>query len=301
MAGIYIYSDHGPLAAELISTAKQTGKEAKAVVFSAEAAEAVKNAGADKIFVLKGVSPIAENYGKALAEFLSREGAELFLVGATARGRDLAARTAGYLDCGMASDVSSLACVDGKVITERVIYGGVMVQKEALAGFSVVTMAAGKAEPLTGAAEIMTVDVAADRRVSLVETAAIVKKGVDLREADKVVCVGMGMDKEEDMQIARDLAAALGAELGCTRGIAEERHWLPAEQYIGISGAMIKPQLYLSMGVSGQVQHTIGIRDAKIIVAVNSNEKAPVFKICDYGIVGNLYEIIPLLSAELKG
>ena len=115
-----------------------------------------------------------------------------------------------------------------------------------------------------------------------------------------MVCVGLGVEKEEDMQMIRDLAAVLNAEIGCTRGIAEEKHWLPHEQYIGISGAVIKPQLCLSIGISGQVQHTIGIRDSKVIVAVNNNEKAPIFKTSDYGIVGDLYEVVPLLIEELK-
>ena len=140
----------------------------------------------------------------------------------------------------------------------------------------------------------------ADTRVSIVETAPIVKEGVDLNKAEKVVCVGMALDKEEDLQIARDLAAVLGAELGCTRSIAEERHWLPVESYIGISGAVIKPRLYISMGVSGQIQHVYGIRDANLIVAIDINEKAPIFKAADYGIVGDLYEVVPLLTEALK-
>jgi electron transfer flavoprotein alpha subunit len=86
----------------------------------------------------------------------------------------------------------------------------------------------------------------------------------------------------------------------CTRGISEEKHWLPTEQYIGISGAVIKPQLCVSIGISGQVQHTIGIRDAKVIVAINNNEKAPIFKTSDYGVVGDLYEIVPLLTEASK-
>ncbi len=134
----------------------------------------------------------------------------------------------------------------------------------------------------------------------MVETAAIVKEGADLSTAERVVCIGLSMDKKDDMKIAQNLADAIGAEIGCTRGIAEERHWLPVEQYIGISGAVVKPKLYISMGVSGQVQHVYGIRDSQIIAAVDTNEKAPIFKAADYGIVGDMYEIIPALTAALK-
>ena len=302
MAGIYVYSDRFDIAAELIRFAKETGKEAAAVSLDEVAAQQLSKLGADKVYLLNGDSPIAENYGKAIAEFLKNEGADLFVVGATARGRDIAARVAGYLGCGMVSDVSSVNYIDGKLVTERMMYGGAVVQSEALKGLSVVTIPAGKFEAAAkeGTSEIISIDVTADNRVSMVEKAAIVKEGADLKAADKVVCIGMGMEKAEDIQMAKDLAAVLGADIGCTRGIAEERHWLPVEQYIGISGVEIKPQLYISMGVSGQVQHMFGVRESKVITAIDTNEKAPIFKSADYGIVGDMYEIIPLLSQALK-
>ncbi|NLB18626.1 MAG: electron transfer flavoprotein subunit alpha/FixB family protein [Syntrophomonadaceae bacterium] len=180
------------------------------------------------------------------------------------------------------------------------MYGGMVQQKEILNGFGVVTVPAGKFYSVTGNAEVISMNVQADRRVSLVETAPIVRQGVDLTQADKVVCVGMGLDKEEDLQMARDLAEAIGAEIACTRGMAEERHWLPVELYIGISGAVIKPKLYISLGVSGQIQHVFGIRDSQIIVGIDANERAPIFKAADYGIIGDLYEVVPLLTEALK-
>jgi len=300
MAGVFVYSDKNGIALELISCAKAAGKEVMVIVFSQEAVEEVKNSGADRVFVLQGDSQVPENYARAVADFLKAQSAELFLVGATARGRDLAARVAGYLDCAMASDVSAISFGDGTVTTERMIYGGAVTQKEVLKGLSVVTVAGGKYVPIQGMAEVETVAVTPDVRLQLVDRAPVEKQGVDLKEADRVVCIGMGIEKEDDMQMIRELAAVLNAEIGCTRGIAEEKHWLPAEQYIGISGAVIRPQLCLSIGISGQVQHTIGIRDSKVIVAVNNNDKAPIFKTSDYGIVGDLYEIVPLLIEELK-
>ncbi len=301
MAGIFVYSEKADIARELVSFAKASGQEVYAITFDAQAAEAVQNYGASKVYVIKGNSPIVENYSRALATFLKQEAAGLFLVGATARGRDLAARTAAYMGCGMVSDVSSLSYADGTVLTERMMYGGAVIQGEAINGMAVVTVGAGKfAAAEAGTAEIVNLELEADQRVCLVLSTPIVKEGCDLCVADKVVCVGMGIDKQEDMQMAHDLAQVLGAEIGCSRGIAEERHWLPVEQYIGISGAVVKPSLYISMAVSGQVQHVVGIRDAKIIVAVDKNEKAPIFRAADYGIVGDIYEIIPLLTEAIK-
>lgn len=300
MAGIYLYSERTDLAAELISFAKVSGKEAVVLTLDEKSAGELKNSGADKIIQITGSSEMIENYARAIADLLVKEGAELLAVGATARGRDLAARVAGYLDCAMVSDVTAVNFADDKLITNKILYGGAVQQTEELNGLSVITIPTGKFEPVTGETAMETIELTADDRISLVETAPIVKQGADLSAAEKVVGVGLAMDKEEDMQIARDLAKAIGAEIGCTRGIAEERHWLPVETYIGISGAVIKPKLYISMGISGQIQHVYGIRDAQIIVAVDTNENAPIFKAADYGIVGDMYEVIPALTAALK-
>jgi electron transfer flavoprotein alpha subunit len=115
-----------------------------------------------------------------------------------------------------------------------------------------------------------------------------------------LVSVGRGFRKKEDLKLAEDLAGALKAEISCTRGIAEDEHWLPIARYIGISGQTVKPDLYLAVGLSGQVQHMVGCRESKVIVAVDSNESAPIFESADYGIVGDLYEVLPLLTAAVK-
>ncbi|MDR2035692.1 MAG: electron transfer flavoprotein subunit alpha/FixB family protein [Coriobacteriales bacterium] len=301
MAGIYVYSDEPGLVAELLGFALSTGKQACAVTFSQEDADKAQAFGADKVLFFKGASPLAENYAKALADYLAAEQADLFLAGMTPRGRDLAARVAGYLACGMASDVLSLTPVAEGFTVEKMLYGGVAVLTETLASPAVVTIGSGKFDaPAAGDSPVETLEVPSDMRVRLVTSAPLVQEGVDLNKAEKVVGVGLGFSKQEDLSLAEDLAAVLGAEIGCTRSIAEERKWLPVEQYIGISGAVIKPQLYLSLGISGQIQHVIGVRDAKTIAAINTDENAPIFKAADYGIVGDMYEIAPLLTEALK-
>ena len=122
----------------------------------------------------------------------------------------------------------------------------------------------------------------------------------DITEAKVVVSVGRGIEKKEDLALARQLADALGGEIGCTRPISEENHWLPEELCIGLSGVQVKPDLYLGLGVSGQIQHVTGIRNAKVIAAVNKDENAPIFGVADFGIVGDLYDVVPKLIEELK-
>lgn len=122
------------------------------------------------------------------------------------------------------------------------------------------------------------------------------KGGVNLAEATHVVGVGRGFVEESELQLARDLAAAMEAEVACTRPIAEFFKWLPEEVYLGISGQSIKPQVYLAAGVSGQAQHVYGVRDAKVIVSVNKDENAPIFQVSDYYIVGDVKEVLPVLT-----
>lgn len=304
MAGTYfIYADKPGIACELIAFATSGGKRVKAISFQDEYAEVLARAGADKVLLLEGKSDLPESYARAIAELLKREEAEAFLVGATVRGRELAAKVAGYLDWAMVSDVSSLSIEDTKLVAGRLMYGGAVVQTEKIDGPAVITVPGGKFAASAGETregEIITIKVDSDPGVSLVDRAPIQRQGADLSAAEKVVSVGMGFAKREDLNLARELAVVLGAEMGCSRGVAEERKWMPADVYIGISGATIKPRLYLTIGVSGQVQHVVGVRDAKLIVAIDINESAPIFQAADYGIVGDLYEIVPLLTKELK-
>ena len=140
----------------------------------------------------------------------------------------------------------------------------------------------------------------ADGRVAISDVTSAGSTGVDIAAVTKLVSVGRGFRKQEDLKLAQDLAAAFNAELSCSRPVAEDEHWLPIERYIGISGHTVKPELYLAVGISGQVQHVVGARESKIIVAVNNDEHAPIFEAADYGIVGDLYEVLPLLTAAVK-
>lgn len=158
-----------------------------------------------------------------------------------------------------------------------------------------------EAETTNQKAEIVTKDVQnSDSQITIGEVNPIVKEGVEISAANKIVSVGRGLSKQEDLEMVESLAAALDAEIACSRGFAEDYHWLPVDRYIGISGQKVKPNLYLSLGISGQVQHLAGMRDSKVIVAVDTNENAPIFEAADYGIVGDIYEIVPLLIEALK-
>ncbi|OIQ85809.1 electron transfer flavoprotein subunit alpha [mine drainage metagenome] len=139
-----------------------------------------------------------------------------------------------------------------------------------------------------------------DTRIRVVSRSVRPHGGVDLAQATRVVCVGMGLGSADDLVIVRGLAESLDAEVACTRPVAEDREWLPTERYIGISGVSVRPDLYIGLGVSGQVQHTVGIREATAVVGINTDPNAPLFGVCDYAVVGDLYEIAPLLAEAVR-
>lgn len=122
----------------------------------------------------------------------------------------------------------------------------------------------------------------------------------NLGSAKRIVAAGRGFKAEEDLKLAEDLAAAIGAELACSRPLAEGADWMSADRYIGVSGQSVAPDLYIAVGISGQIQHTVGMVDSKVVVAVNNDDKAPIFEGADYGIVADLYEVLPAIVEAAK-
>ena len=185
----------------------------------------------------------------------------------------------------------------------RTIYGGLAEKELETEKAVIVTVAPGtfdKQKAATpGSGEVSTVELSASG-VEVVERKEKEASTVNLNDADVVVGVGRGFGKEENVKLAEELAAALGGEIGCSRPVAEDLHWVAEERYIGISGAVIKPTLYIAGGISGQVQHVYGVRDAKTIVAIDKNENAPIFKVADYYIVGDVTEVLPALTEAVK-
>lgn len=308
MAGIWIYSEDTNIAQQMLTLGKELAGQLQqsvcALTIYAQDAQTLIASGADKVIVLKGENPWPESYAQAIAAQAKEQNPDLILIGATLRGKDLAAKMAAQLQTGLITDAQAVRVVDGAIETERMLYGGLAVCTEVLSGQNIVTIPAraydAAAQDAGRSGEIVTIDIAADAAMVVGNVCPIVRKGADISIAEKLVCVGRGVGKQEDMKLAEELAAAMGAELCCTRSVAEDYHWLPNEVYVGLSGQKVKPVIYLSMGVSGQVQHVAGIRDSKLIVAVDTNENAPIFAAADYGIVGDLYQVIPLLTEAIK-
>ena len=140
---------------------------------------------------------------------------------------------------------------------------------------------------------------AVDIRTQSEEKFQEAKQAVDLTQAPLIVAVGRGIKSQDNLPLVQELANALGAELAASRPICDNE-WLPMDRQIGSSGQTVAPKLYLAVGISGAIQHVVGMKNAQTIVAINKDPEAPIFDIADYGIVGDLFEIVPALTAEIK-
>jgi electron transfer flavoprotein alpha subunit len=138
------------------------------------------------------------------------------------------------------------------------------------------------------------------RRVRLVEQRKKTGESVNIESAETLICVGKGVSNKEDLAMLNELCTALKGELGCTRALSSDYHWISEDRMVGISGKRCKPRLDVSIGISGQIQHTVGIMSSKLIVAINKDKEAPIFKIADYAIVGDLYQVVPKLAQKIK-
>lgn len=234
-----------------------------------------------------------------LAEAAGKIGADLVLIGHTKQGVDVGPRVAAALDASFAANCMELSGTAGNVTVGRMVLSGNSKATYTMAGKAVVSVAA---KVFDGKASGTPAQVQAPAGKVTVTSKKPVEHGdVDLPSAPVVVGVGRGFKQQADLKLAEELAKCFpGGAVGCSRPIAADLKWLGEEHWIGLSGNQIKPKAYIACGVSGQIQHVAGIRGAKLIIAINTNKDAPIFQVSDYGIVGDLYQVIPKLVALLK-
>jgi electron transfer flavoprotein alpha subunit len=262
--------------------------------------------GADKVFVtaddqLALYQP--GTYASAVAG-RAKEGDYLaVMLGATATGKDLAPRIAARLACPLASDVTAIEYENGIVVSRPVYAGKAVYRLKITASLAVIAIRPNNFIPVekAGAGAIESVAVAGEsggaRTVTVKEpeTAAM-----DVAEAPVVVGGGRGLKEPENFKLLEDLAAALGnAAVGASRAVVDAG-WRPHAEQVGQTGKTVSPNLYFAIGISGAIQHIAGMRTAKVIVAINKDKDAPIFKVADYGIVGDLFEVVPRLTEEIK-
>jgi electron transfer flavoprotein alpha subunit len=256
---------------------------------------------------LAAYSPDA--YTMALASWLSGIAADYVLLPHTYQTRDFAPKLAARLDRAIVTDCTGLKTVGGALTFVRPMFQGKLLADVALEGppphFATIQIGAFRADaakrgpsPAPIASVVAQVDVALARQHPEAPFQEA-KQAVDLSQAERIVAIGRGIKAQEHLALAEKLASALGAELAASRPICDNG-WLPMERQIGSSGQTVAPRLYVALGISGAIQHVVGMKGSRTIVAVNKDPDAPIFEIADYGIAGDLFEIAPALIAELQ-
>ena len=249
----------------------------------------------------------ADGYVQALEQVVAQLQPTLVLTAHTYQARDFMARLAARLDRPMVPDCVGLRMDGATVVFSRPMFQARLSAEVVAEGpaphLASVQIGAFRADALhTGQAPTRTLDVSVDpaairQRVEAPFTES--KQAVDLSAAARIVSIGRGIKGPEHIELARQLAEALGAELAASRPICDNG-WLPMDRQVGSSGQTVAPKLYLALGISGAIQHVVGMKGAKTIVAINKDPEAPIFEIADYGIAGDLFEIVPAMIEALR-
>ncbi|MCK4439672.1 electron transfer flavoprotein subunit alpha/FixB family protein [Candidatus Bathyarchaeota archaeon] len=311
---VWVFSEKYDLTLEMIGKGREiTDKlqtELAAVLIGSnvqEKANELIKYGADKVYLIDNPALKrfqAEAYLSILHSLAANYKPDILLIGSTKNGKPLAARLATRLETGCIPDCTRLS-VDEKrrLIGERITYGGNAIAKVACRSKpQIATVPARvfeKLEPQDRNGEVLRLDAKIEEpKTEVVETKPLEASSVNIEESEVIISCGRGLEKKEDKALLEELATILNGQVGNSRPLAEDRKWFT--EWVGLSGHKVKPKLYIACGISGVIQHVAGIRDAKTIVAINSDSEAPIFEVADYGVVGDLYEILPALTKVLR-
>jgi len=311
--GVMVYSEERKLELQLLGAGRELADKLEVELYALLVGAGVAGAddliehGADKVYVVDdaGLARFAvEPYRAAVLGAVRKASPEVLLIGATKRGKELAPRVAAALDTGCMTECVRLDVdEERRLVAERLTYGGSCIATEASRRrphmATVPTRAFPIPQPSEGTGDVVRLEVEVpEPRAVVIERREKTRGDLGLEEAPIIVSAGRGFREREDLRLLEELAEVLGAKIGCSRPIAADSGWL--EEWIGLSGRKVKPRLYLACGISGTVQHAAGIRDAQIIVAINRDEAANIFELSDYGVVGDLYRVLPALTRALK-
>lgn len=290
-----IIAEHAGAAAELVAGARNMADEVVAISFGG-----AYECGANKVV---NITVPAELTIDAAAETVNAvfdaEQPGVVLVEATRHMKVLAGSLAFHTETAVVTDVMAFEAEGAK----SMYFGGIAERVQKPAGaVAIYTIGAGAfdaAEAAANGAVEEAAFVAPARAAKIVSSKAIEKSGVDLFKADAVVAAGRGFAEEAQLDLARALCEKINGGLACSRPLTEGVNWLPTELYVGVSGLMLSPKVYVAAGISGQMQHMVGCNRSGAIFAINKDKNAPIFKQCDYGLIGDIKDVLPAITAAL--
>jgi electron transfer flavoprotein alpha subunit len=312
--GIMVSSETDEGAFELLTKGRELSKafnaELSALVFGNKNNKDIQpyfQYGAHKVTLIPDGSAEtfdAGTYARVLFEVAKENGPDILLIRSSRLGKEAAGRVAQKLQAGCVTDAIGLTVKGAELVIDRYALGGNTISSEIImTRKKVVSVMPRTFEPQPAPVEgkVERIDVKIPpRRIKVVERKKKAGESVNIESAETLVCVGKGVSNREDLAIVTEFCTALKGELGCTRALSSDYHWISEDRMVGISGKRCKPKLDVSIGISGQIQHTVGIMSSKLIVAINKDKEAPIFKIADYGIVGDLYQVVPKLTQKIK-
>jgi len=298
---------------EVVTAAQRLGGSVEAVVCGigpVQGTDQVGKFGADKIVTL--ANPAFAKYApeacaQALAERAKEGGYRTIVFAASATGKDLAPRVAAKLGVAVAADITDLATDGGAIVVTRPVYAGKALLKVKVAAQPAVLSLRPNVftpveRPKGGAAETVAVNVPpGGGRVTVREIKAAPAGTLDVAEAQVIISGGRGLKEPANFKVLEELARAFGgkAAVGASRAVVDAG-WRAHADQVGQTGKTVSPSLYIAVGISGAIQHLAGMRTSKVIVAINKDKDAPIFKVADYGVVGDLFEIVPKLTEEIR-
>lgn len=300
MTDVLTFSDSPQLAGELTSAAASIAAGAGGTVLSVELDNVREGVPRGPVLLLKSANPITGDdlrIASAVSEASKRMSSPIILIGSTKLGRMVAGRlaVAGRM-CALA-DVRDLKLDSGMLTGVRDVYAGKFNAKVG-SPLPCVALVPQGAYPSPGGSAATVEELvvpAVSSGVRRVQTKPSQTSALDLRSAKVIVAAGRGFKTKEDLALVEKLARALGGAMGASRPLSSDLGWLGEEYHIGLTGVYVRPNLYLAIGISGQLQHVAGIKDSKVIAAINKDRQAPIFQVADYGVVGDLYQVVPAL------
>ena len=292
---------------ETLGAAKATGRDVVAVVADpagAEVAASLGAAGADVVVHYQGGETFSPDaVARQVADVAGEQGADAVLAAATAQGRELIPRVAALLDSAPIADCVEFGLADDAYQAVRpVLAGKALATVRSASPAFCATLRPNVFSPAenAGAGAVETKPALTDPKVQQTGIAAKQAGGLDVKEAPVVVSGGRGMKAPEHFNLLEGLAAAFGnAAVGASRAVVDAG-WRPHAEQVGQTGKTVSPQLYIAVGISGAIQHLAGMRTSRVIVAINKDADAPIFKVADYGIVGDAFEVVPALTEAVK-
>ena len=295
-------------AGELLAAAQQIGGDVDGAVFGKGAAQAATELGKyalGKIHAIDcGCEYSGDGFAAALAPIVQAGSYEYVILMQTGFGRDLGARICAKLDAAWINDVIALSGSGNELVARKPLFAGKVISsmKFNTDGLKVLSLRPRNFEAVAASGASTAVEESGAGTQCMASCTAREPKEagyIDLKDADIIVSGGRGIGGPEGYSVVRDFASEIGAAMGASRAIVDAG-WIDHSYQVGQTGKVVNPQLYIAAGISGAIQHLAGMQTSKVIVAINNNESAPIFKVADYGIVGDMFEVLPELAKQIK-